>query len=208
MPHGPHSDLKSWNTYLPACGGSLVPVFGNLVDVVWGAQRPAVPQGRIIVQPISLSGESHLDKIERLREHLRKEKATACLVAALDEVAWLFNLRGGDVRFTPVFWSYGIVTLDDVALYVDTGKFSDDVRDHLTTAVRVEPYDKFIDDVRALAADRQNVCLVVTVLSLLMHTVLTLARSASCSARRPATVPWRWQSRTPAWWRRSIQSRG
>jgi Xaa-Pro aminopeptidase len=48
-----------------------------------------------------LSGESHLDKLRRLRDDLVKKKAKAMVVTMLDEVAWLFNLRGSDIDYNP-----------------------------------------------------------------------------------------------------------
>lgn len=57
------------------------------------------------------------------REHASADaKAGALLVTALDEVAWLLNLRGGDVSHNPVFISYAIVTANSAALYVDAAK--------------------------------------------------------------------------------------
>ena len=62
----------------------------------------------------------------------------------LDEVAWLFNLRGTDIPFNPVFFGYGLVTMTDAPLFVDSSKLTDDVYKHLGQSVKVKPYEDII----------------------------------------------------------------
>lgn len=52
------------------------------------------------------------EKVATVRDKLKKKNATAVVLSALDEIAWLFNLRGSDVEFNPVFFAYAIITLD------------------------------------------------------------------------------------------------
>lgn len=77
-------------------GGEYKAVDENLIDVVWGDKRPARPSEKVIVQPIEYSGRSFEDKIEDLRKELEKKKSLGFVVSLLDEVAWLFNLRGSE----------------------------------------------------------------------------------------------------------------
>ena len=53
---------------------------------------------------------------------MAEAKADAVLITALDETAWLFNMRGGDVDYNPIFVSYGLVTAKDTSLFVDAAK--------------------------------------------------------------------------------------
>ena len=69
----------------------------------------------------------------------------------LDEVAWLFNLRGTDIPYNPVFFAYGIVTLDDATLFVDSTKLNDDVYKHLGHSVLVRPYEDIISACQELS---------------------------------------------------------
>lgn len=74
----------------------------------------------------------------------------------LDEIAWLFNLRGNDIPYNPVFFSYAIVTPDNATLYVDSAKLSEDARSYLSkNSVMVRPYDTFFDDIKSLIASMQ-----------------------------------------------------
>lgn len=95
---------------------SLVPLTFNLIDQVWGKARPARPANPITHLPEKYSGESHTSKFERLRAEMVKKEADAFVVTALDEIAWLFNLRGTDIAYNPVFFSYAVVPAKGKAL--------------------------------------------------------------------------------------------
>jgi hypothetical protein len=77
-------------------GGEYRAIDENLIDLVWGAERPARPSEKVIVQPVEYSGKSFDDKIEDLRKELEKKKSLGFVVSMLDETAWLFNLRGNE----------------------------------------------------------------------------------------------------------------
>tara|TARA_R110002003_G_scaffold159_2_gene13739 strand:- start:793 stop:1179 length:387 start_codon:yes stop_codon:yes gene_type:complete len=77
-------------------GGEYRAVDENLVDLVWGAERPARPSEKVIVQPMQYSGKSFDDKVEDLCKELDKKKSLGFVVSMLDEIAWLFNLRGSE----------------------------------------------------------------------------------------------------------------
>lgn len=79
----------------------LVLLDKNLVDIVWGDARPPRPQSKVFPLDTKYSGEPFQEKIQRLREEIKAKDAKAIVVNMLDEVAWLFNLRGGDVDYNP-----------------------------------------------------------------------------------------------------------
>lgn len=94
------------------------------MDPIW-KDKPAPPKHKAFVHPIKYSGKSHQDKLKQIREELKKSESNALVVSALDEIACtlfleitlthfpgLFNLRGSDISFNPVFISYGIVSED------------------------------------------------------------------------------------------------
>ncbi|KAF2128571.1 putative Xaa-Pro aminopeptidase P [Dothidotthia symphoricarpi CBS 119687] len=132
-------------------GGEYKAVDENLIDVVWGDQRPARPSEKVIVQPVQYSGRSFNDKIEDLRKELEKKKSLGFVVSMLDEAAWLFNLRGSDIPYNPVFFSYAVVTPTEVTLYVDESKLPQDVKDHLGDKVTIRPYEAIFQDVTSLS---------------------------------------------------------
>lgn len=71
------------------------------MDTVWGEERPQRPANRVFHLDEKYSGQSHLEKVAKIREELEKKKQKAIVVTMLDEVAWLFNLRGSDIDFNP-----------------------------------------------------------------------------------------------------------
>lgn len=79
------------------------------------------------------------------------QNAYGTVVSALDEIAWLYNLRGSDIECNPVFFSYSIITEHEAILYIDLDKLTDDVKEHLNAAqVTAEPYSKFFDNLAQL----------------------------------------------------------
>jgi Xaa-Pro aminopeptidase len=134
------------------CGGAdLLPLEENLVDIVWGEERPPRPREPVIVLPETLAGKPVQKKLQELRQDLEKQHAAGFLVSMLDEIAWLFNLRGSDIPYNPVFFSYAIVTPDTATLYVDESKLDDACKAHLTqNNVTLRPYESILDDAREL----------------------------------------------------------
>jgi len=134
-------------------GLTLVPVVGgNLVDAVW-ADQPAASSATLRVHPTKLAGASVQDKLQLLRNDLSEQGVGAVIITALDEVAWLLNLRGGDVDYNPIFISYAIVTPEAATLYIDSAKVTAEVSEQLEGAgVEVQPYEQVLQDVEGLAA--------------------------------------------------------
>ncbi len=88
----------------------------DLVNKVW-ADRPPIEPSRIYELPLSVTGRAATDKISDVRKAMKEQNVTHLLLAGLDEIAWLFNLRGDDVAHTPVFFSYCIVEMDRVQIF-------------------------------------------------------------------------------------------
>ncbi|CAG8463560.1 93_t:CDS:10 [Diversispora eburnea] len=130
---------------------SLIPTEENLVDLAWGNERPPRPLNKVIILEERYTGKSHNEKIANLREELNKDNFYGFVVSALDEVAWLFNLRGSDVLFNPVFFAYALVTKHDIVLYVEEIKLSQEVKDHLGSEVKFRPYNTIFEDLQKVS---------------------------------------------------------
>ncbi|KAI9374271.1 hypothetical protein BJX61DRAFT_532557 [Aspergillus egyptiacus] len=135
---------------------SLIGVSQNLVDVIWGADRPAPPREKVKVHPEKYAGKSFQEKISDLRKELENKKAAGFVISMLDEIAWLLNLRGSDIPYNPVFFSYCIVTPTTVELYIDDEKLTPEVKAHLGTDVIIKPYESIFADVKALSEAKKQ----------------------------------------------------
>ncbi|KAJ6469378.1 peptidase M24, structural domain-containing protein [Mycena sanguinolenta] len=146
-------DAETLTKALKSQGSELVSLVKNPVDSVWAADRPPRPTSQVFSLDIKYSGESHSDKIKRLREEISKKDGKAMVVTMLDEVAWLFNLRGADIAYNPVFFAYATITPDQATLFINPNQLDDAARRSLGDEVAIEDYSAFFDKLGALAKE-------------------------------------------------------
>ncbi|ERT01483.1 hypothetical protein HMPREF1624_02733 [Sporothrix schenckii ATCC 58251] len=148
----PSSTVKKLAEKVKKSGGKdVVAVPINLVDTVWAAERPAHPSEPVVLLDGKFAGKDIKSKLTELRKELDKKNAAGFVVSLLDEVAWLFNLRGNDIPYNPVFFSYAIVTPDEAILYVDQSKLSEACQKYLSdNHVTIKPYHAIFPDAKQL----------------------------------------------------------
>jgi Xaa-Pro aminopeptidase len=123
-------------------GATLKPVTPNPLDSAWGAERPAQPKARVVPQPIEYAGEDSAAKRARIGEALKKLGADAAVLTAPASIAWLFNVRGGDVIRTPLPLSQAVVRADGTArLFLDPDKVTEGLPAWLGNQVSLETPD-------------------------------------------------------------------
>lgn len=117
----------------------------DLVDYIW-KDRPAMSMEPVWELDEKYTGLSRADKLGKVQEALKKEKAQSLLVTALDQIAWLLNLRGNDVKNTPVFLAYMLITGREAYLCVHKEILSDEIMKKLTAdGIVVKDYDAMDD---------------------------------------------------------------
>ncbi|PVG02009.1 putative aminopeptidase P, cytoplasmic [Serendipita vermifera] len=142
-------DTKTLEKDLKEKESVLVPT-ENLVDQVWGSDRPPRPSNEVFPLEENFNGKSTHDKIARLREQIAKKKATSTVVSQLDEVAWLFNLRGSDIPYNPVFFAYATVTPSEVVLFIEKSRLNEAAIKALEKdQVVIKPYESIMDHLKA-----------------------------------------------------------
>jgi Xaa-Pro aminopeptidase len=153
------ASARTLRTTLAGGGHKLVSLPDNLVDRVWADARPAPPRSPMRVHALRWAGVSVVDKLASVRAEMSKAGADVLVVAQLDEVAWLLNVRGADVDYNPVTLAYALVHADGAAaLYCDASKVTPDVAAQLAAAhVTVRPYVAAAEDLRAAAAAGRRV---------------------------------------------------
>ncbi|GAA0479031.1 aminopeptidase P family protein [Parasphingorhabdus litoris] len=136
---------KSAKAKIAKQNAKLAAVKTNPIDTVWEDQ-PEPSLAKLDVQPDEFAGKSAADKRGDIAAWLNKEGLDATVIAALDSVAWAFNIRGQDIANTPVPRGYAIVKSDGNAeLFVAPEKLTDEVRVHLGNAVALRDYSEFPD---------------------------------------------------------------
>ena len=88
----------------------------DLVNEIWN-DRVSLPKEKAFLLGVEYSGESFSDKLKRIRQSMKSKNATTHILASLDDIAWLFNIRGRDVKSNPVVLSYAVIALDNIYLF-------------------------------------------------------------------------------------------
>ncbi|XP_075960149.1 xaa-Pro aminopeptidase 2 [Anarhichas minor] len=154
--------LKTQEDYslnLDSSNRSLKSVPVNLVDKVW-KERPPVPPDNLTRLPDRVTQRSWQMKVEHIRNQIRDNpyEPTALLLSALDETAWLFNLRGNDIPYNPFFYSYTLLTMDEIWLFLHTGRVTEELRVYLNAScngslcVQLKSYDTVRDHLKKYVA--------------------------------------------------------
>jgi Xaa-Pro aminopeptidase len=140
-------------------GAELVPVARNLIDAIWPG-RPAPPLSPMVPHDIAYAGRAAGDKRAELAAELRKRKLDAAVISAPDSLAWLLNVRGGDVPHTPLALGFAILSADEqgsVELFMDSRKIPPATRAHLGNAVRVREPEALGNALEALGKRKARV---------------------------------------------------
>jgi Xaa-Pro aminopeptidase len=135
------SDLKKLERAAANAGGTLVASDMNLVDVIW-VDRPTPPNAPVRPHPARYAGESSAEKLTRIREKLAKEKIDALIVSDPHNLAWTFNIRGGDVAHTPIALGYAIIPQDGrPTVFLDPEKLLNEARAAIVAVADMAPPD-------------------------------------------------------------------
>jgi len=133
-------------------GFTLVAVNDNPIDAVWHGQ-PAAPLTPVRPHDMAYAGESSASKRARLSESLKKGGRKAAVITASDSIAWLLNVRGGDVSRCPLPLSFAILHDDStVDWFIDRRKLLPGLSDHLGNGVAIHPFEDFPNALAALGA--------------------------------------------------------
>ncbi|MEO1039685.1 MAG: aminopeptidase P family protein [Pseudomonadota bacterium] len=134
-----------------AAGAELVGVDPHPVDTAW-SDRPPAPSAAVHPHPIEFSGEAHGDKRARIARAVSQAGADHAVVTDPASIAWLFNLRGGDVACTPLPLSSALIDADGKAsLFIHEAKLTDAARSHLGNEVAIRPEAEFEDALTGLS---------------------------------------------------------
>lgn len=117
----------------------------DLVGEIW-TERPLLPGRPVMELGEKYTGKSRALKLSETRERMKEKNLDCTVIASLDDIAWLLNLRGGDVRYNPVFLSFLIVFREEAYLYANKSAFDDEIIAGLNNdKVSLFPYEEFYE---------------------------------------------------------------
>lgn len=132
----------------------------DLVNDIW-EDRCSLPTEKAFLLGVEYSGEGFSDKLSRIRAVMKEKKATTHILASLDDIAWLFNIRGRDVKSNPVVLSYAVISIDSVYLFIDKNKIGEDIRAELSKEnVQIKGYEEVYEFIKNI--DENEVVLIDT----------------------------------------------
>lgn len=128
-------------------------VAADLISEVWTMDRPALPTKPIFVFDTKYAGRSTREKLVELRREMQRAHAEMLLLSALDDIAWLCNIRGKDVDYNPVAIAFALVGQEDASLFIDPRKLTPETRSYLQQeGFRVDSYEGIYTTLQAIPA--------------------------------------------------------
>merc|ERR1712123_13007 len=121
----------------------------NPIDSGW-TDRPARPANQLEIMGVESAGQSWQDKLAAVRVEIKKKHCAGLIITMLDEICWLFNVRGSDIPFNPLFFAYCYVAENDVILFMNEKQATPEIRKHLT-GVTIKPYDQTLAHLKSLS---------------------------------------------------------
>ena len=152
------AEIEMLREQLTEKGLVLKPTPRNLIDQVWGKDRPAAPTGAVIVQPLELAGRAASEKIAELQKALKHDGHDAVVLTAPDSICWLFNIRGSDVAHNPIVLAFAILPASGKPeLFVAPSKITLSAKAHLAPLVKLRAPGLFEEALAALKASQKTV---------------------------------------------------
>ncbi|XP_072376847.1 xaa-Pro aminopeptidase ApepP [Diabrotica undecimpunctata] len=150
-----YSKFNPLQSKLESSGHQLVPITTNLIELIW-SDRPARPTNPIKPLARNYTGKSVAQKLKEVNTAMKEKHAEYLVLSALDEIAYFLNLRGSDIEFNPVFFSYVIIGNNNFTVFLNDKQNSSAVKEHLDSEVensnyKIENYDNIEKKIEELA---------------------------------------------------------
>ncbi|WP_459479804.1 aminopeptidase P family protein [Clostridium saccharoperbutylacetonicum] len=122
----------------------------DLIEEIW-TDKPEMPKEKVFILDTKYCGKSAKEKIQEVRNDMKKLGSKAYIISSLDDIAWLFNIRGNDVKNTPVVLSYALIDEDRTILYIDVEKISDLDKEVLSgEGIIIKNYEDVFEDIKEI----------------------------------------------------------
>lgn len=183
------SEVKALKASAEQSGATLVPLDQNPIDIIWKDQ-PEPPVAPVEIHPIGFAGELAKDKLARLAAAIDKDGATHAVLTDPSSIAWVFNIRGGDVPHTPLALGFAILAADGKhQLFMDQRKFPRMVAAYLTQLADLHEPGEFEAAVVALAKGGARIALDPVLAAERLRMLVEDNGGSVVSAPDPARIP-------------------
>lgn len=125
----------------------------DLVDSIW-SDRPELSKEPAFLLDVKYAGKLSTDKLRDVRIAMKEKNVTTHIITTLDDIAWLYNLRGNDISYNPVVLAYTVITLDKAYLFLDTLKLNDAILKQMESDhVELREYNEIYDFAKGITSD-------------------------------------------------------
>lgn len=126
----------------------------DLVDALW-EERPSMPDSKVYLLNEGLTGATYKEKLESLKDDILVNNEDTFILSALEDQAWLYNMRASDIAYTPVFLAFSVINKNETTLYINKEKLDDTVSKYLTdNSITVKEYTDFFSDIKDLSGKK------------------------------------------------------
>jgi Xaa-Pro aminopeptidase len=182
-------EIERLTESLGKAGIRLEPQAKNPIDLLW-QDRPAPSSAPVVPHGPEFAGKSAAEKIGQVQETLKRDKADAVLLTLLDSIAWLFNIRGADIRHSPLALAFALVPArGKPALFIDPAKVNNNVRGHLKEAVELLSPDALNARLKALGQKGARVQLDPETTAVRFKQILQAAGAMIVAGDDPCILP-------------------
>jgi len=120
----------------------------DFVSELW-KERPELPQNEIFIHELKYAGLSVKEKLELVKSEMSKSNSDYFIISSLEDIAWLFNIRGSDIPYVPVAICYSVITSNESILFIDEKKIPSDVKKELIDqGIRILNYDEIFNFIK------------------------------------------------------------
>ncbi|CAI2362934.1 unnamed protein product [Moneuplotes crassus] len=146
----PQGSVEARGEYLKEAGITLKAIDENLVDQVWSSTQPERAGAPVTIHEEKYTGRTVAQNIKEIMDKVEENKSEAIVIPTLDQIAWLTNLRGQDISYNPLFFSYAVIYdksgTHTIRLYIDEEKVKN-ITEYLDeNNIEIAPYDQVFTD--------------------------------------------------------------
>lgn len=122
----------------------------DLLAEVW-EKRPALAAEKLFILEDKYTGKSYKEKVKEIRASLKEKNADYNIISSLDDIAWIYNFRGGDVQHNPVGLSFTVISEKKASLYINADKLTKEAKKYFKdNKVEIKGYFEFFEDIKKL----------------------------------------------------------